>query len=308
MGWTPEQQRDFLKNDLGPVIKGSKFNSTKILMMDDQRFSVVVWSQIILGDPESAKYVDGIGLHWYANPYTPPFPLNVAHNMFPEYFMINTEACTGYLHFIPGIEPVVMGSWERAQLYAHNIIEDLNHWLTGWVEWNLILDMKGGPNWAGNMVDAPIIVDATVGEAYKQPMYYAMGHFSKFVTEDSIRISHSGKELQTLEVLSVLRPDNKVVLVIYNSGNKIVPLKIKDSQQEGSIMVDIEPNSINTIAYSSLSKGPEVSTIKEPEVSTIKEPEVSTFKEPGQVGAANKIASGIIPLVTIFCALINRIY
>lgn len=73
--------------------------------------------------------------------------------------MINTEACTGYLHFFPGIDPVVLGSWERAEYYAHNIIEDLNHWLTGWVEWNLVLDTTGGPNWAGNQVDSPVIFD-----------------------------------------------------------------------------------------------------------------------------------------------------
>lgn len=71
--------------------------------------------------------------------------------------MLNTEACAGYM---PGVRDVILGSWERAELYAHNIIEDLNHWLSGWVEWNLVLDMTGGPNWASNEADAPIIIDA----------------------------------------------------------------------------------------------------------------------------------------------------
>jgi len=55
-----------------------------------------------------------------------------------------------------------------------------------------------------------------IAEAYKQPMYYAMGHFSKYVTENSVRVSNSGKKMKTLEVLSVLRPDDKIVLVVYN--------------------------------------------------------------------------------------------
>ena len=49
--------------------------------------------------------------------------------------------------------------------------------MTGWTDWNLCLDLTGGPNWVGNTVDAPIIVNATSQEYYKQPMFYAMAHF-----------------------------------------------------------------------------------------------------------------------------------
>jgi glucosylceramidase len=56
-------------------------------------------------------------------------------------------------------------------------LQDLNHWVTGWTYWNLALSLLGGPNWANNYVDAPIIVNSTADEFYKQPMFYAMGHF-----------------------------------------------------------------------------------------------------------------------------------
>ena len=48
----------------------------------------------------------------------------------------------------------------------------MNNWVTGWVDWNLVLDEKGGPNWAGNTVDSPIIVNSTVDEFYKQPVVF----------------------------------------------------------------------------------------------------------------------------------------
>ena len=48
--------------------------------------------------------------------------------------------------------------------------------------------MLGGPNWANNNVDAPIIVNPEEGEFYKQPMYYALGHISKFIVPGSVRI------------------------------------------------------------------------------------------------------------------------
>ena len=52
--------------------------------------------------------------------------------------------------------------------------------ILGWTDWNIALDMQGGPNWAGNFVDAPIIVNEAEGEFYKQPMYYALGHISRY--------------------------------------------------------------------------------------------------------------------------------
>ncbi|XP_042855799.1 putative glucosylceramidase 3 [Penaeus japonicus] len=88
----------------------------------------------------------------------------------------------------PDDEKVLLGSWGRAESYAKNIIEDVNHWVTGWLDWNLALDTTGGPNWAANRVDAPIIVNATADEFYKQPMFYALGHFSKFVPGGSVHV------------------------------------------------------------------------------------------------------------------------
>ena len=109
----------------------------------------------------------------------------------------------------------MLGDWRRGEKYIRNIIEDLNHWVVGnpcfmpifynnlyesmilhvplllksnkrimmilgWTDWNIALDMQGGPNWAGNFVDAPIIVNEAEGEFYKQPMYYALGHISRY--------------------------------------------------------------------------------------------------------------------------------
>jgi len=56
-------------------------------------------------------------------------------------------------------------------------LQDLNHWVTGWTDWNIALNLDGGPNWVNNFVDSPIIVNSETDEFYKQPMFYAMGHF-----------------------------------------------------------------------------------------------------------------------------------
>lgn len=98
----------------------------------------------------------GIGLHWYADIMPQVSALDIAHSNFPNHFLLATEACTGAF---PGEHEVLLGSWERAEAYGESIIQDLNHWVVGWIDWNLVLDLNGGPNWVKNYVDAPIIVD-----------------------------------------------------------------------------------------------------------------------------------------------------
>ena len=82
-------------------------------------------------------------------------------------------------------QPIKLGTWSRGEKYANSIIETLSHWVTGWIDWNMALDIKGGPSWNNNHVDAPILVNASADAFYKQPTYYAMGHFSKSVSLNS---------------------------------------------------------------------------------------------------------------------------
>lgn len=90
----------------------------------------------------------------------------------------------------------------------------MNHWVQGWIEWNLALDTTGGPTWAANYIDAPIIVNKAKDEFYKQPMFYAIGHFSKFISRDSTRIKLS--QSTVIKTVGFKRPDGAVVIVMYN--------------------------------------------------------------------------------------------
>lgn len=85
----------------------------------------------------------------------------------------------------------------------------------GWVDWNLALDTKGGPNWVQNYVDALIIVDATKDVFYKQPTYYVMTHFSKFIPRNSIKIEAKTKNDNILAT-AFITSDNQKVVLLYN--------------------------------------------------------------------------------------------
>lgn len=92
----------------------------------------------------------------------------------------------------------------------------MNNWLVGWVDWNLALNEEGGPTYIKNFVDSPIIVNEAKDEFYKQPMFYAIGHFSKFLTPGSVRIENSVSPANVLETVSVKRPDQSIAIVVLN--------------------------------------------------------------------------------------------
>ncbi|XP_076356538.1 lysosomal acid glucosylceramidase-like [Tachypleus tridentatus] len=248
LGFTPESQRDFIKFHLGPTLEKAGFgpDKLKLMIMDDQRPLLPKWAEKVLQDPVAAKYVSGIGFHWYMNSVAPAKLLDITHKMFPSKFILATEACEG--SFPWQINKVILGSWERAESYAHDIIQDLLHWSVGWVDWNLALDLGGGPNWVNNFVDSPIIVNATAKEFYKQPMYYVLGHFSKFIPRGSYRIGVSQIGSSGLEVAAFMTVNRTLVLVVVNRNANPVNLMIMDPEL-GHVVNTVSSHSIQTYIW-----------------------------------------------------------
>ncbi|KAG9345415.1 hypothetical protein JZ751_009962 [Albula glossodonta] len=200
LGFTPETQRDWVSMDLGPAITSSQHPHTQILILDDNRLLLPHWAKV--------------------------FSLSTTHHLYPDFYLFGTEACAG---FMPCCRGVKLGSWDRAEDYAHDIIEDLNHYVTGWTDWNLALDLGGGPNWVKNFVDSPIIVDRKQDVFYKQPTFYIMGHFSKFLLEGSQRVGVSFSSDSHLETTAFIRPDGSRVMTVLNRTNKDVQFEVWDS-------------------------------------------------------------------------------
>lgn len=57
-----------------------------------------------------------------------------------------------------------------------------------------MLNTEGGPNHLNNMCDAPIIVDKENDSYIVQPIYYHIGHFSKFIHPGAVRLLTSVSE------------------------------------------------------------------------------------------------------------------
>ncbi|XP_065174654.1 lysosomal acid glucosylceramidase-like isoform X2 [Sycon ciliatum] len=250
MYFSAETERDFVKTDLGPTLAAHGHQDVKLMILDDQRIFLPGFAKTVLSDPDAAKYVSGVAVHWYLDAVASSSDLEETHDSFPDKFLLSSEACEELV--------VKLGSWARGIHYANDIIKDLNHWVVGWTDWNLALNGTGGPNWAHNYVDSPIIVNPSKDEFYKQPMYYAIGHFSAFILPGSVRIHTDLSEpflSWDLETVSFLTPaaisglqQDLVTTVILNKHNTAQTVVFYDPSA-GYIERDVQANSIVTIQY-----------------------------------------------------------
>lgn len=205
--YTAAEERDFVRDHLGPAMHAAGLSDVRIVIWDHNRDVVFERASTVLSDPEAARYVWGTGLHWYAGDYFDQ--LEQLHRAFPEHHLIFTEGC-----WEGGVK---LGQYDRAGRYAHQIIGDLNHFCEAWIDWNMVLDQTGGPNHVGNLCDAPVIVDTGTGEVHTQTSWHAIGHFSRFIRRGARRIGR-GRFDDTLESTAFQNPDGSIALVVLNTA------------------------------------------------------------------------------------------
>nr|XP_003230068.2 PREDICTED: glucosylceramidase [Anolis carolinensis] len=246
LGFSAEHQRDFIAQDLGPALANSSHKDIRLIILDDQRILLPHWAEVVLRDPEASRYVHGIGIHWYLDFLAPAGPtLSSTHRLFPGYFLLSTEASAGSYFWEPR---VILGGWNRGSKYSHSILMNLNNFVTGWTDWNLALNVEGGPNWSKNYVDSPVIVDAAKDVFYKQPMFYHLAHFSKFLPEGTQRIGVQSSQPTGLEFSAFLRTDGSAAVVVLNRNPEDVPFCISDPDV-GHIEAVATANSIQTYLW-----------------------------------------------------------
>ena len=265
MHYSPEEMTDFVQNYLGPKLEADGKGHLKILGYDQNRGGLREWVDVMYKDEASSKYYDGTAIHWYESTYDYfPEELQYAHQKAPDKYLIQTEACVDaevpvwkddkwywkkeatdwgydwreeekkYLH--PKYAPV--------NRYARDIIGCLNNWVDGWVDWNMVLDTKGGPNWANNWCIAPVIVDPEKDEVYYTPLYYVMTHFSKFIRPEAkvIKAKKTDKELM---VAAAKNPDGSIAVVVFNEGK--TPKNFNLVHNDFAKNISISPQAIQTI-------------------------------------------------------------
>ncbi|XP_011703009.1 PREDICTED: glucosylceramidase-like isoform X2 [Wasmannia auropunctata] len=245
MQWSPEEERDWIVEHLAPTLhRNNQFRNIKIFSLDDNRLSLPYWPKIVFQDQKARNIVAGITMHFYYDDKISPSVLSEIKRLYPEKLLIYTEACNGVLEE----KRVILGSWKRGETYAKNIIENMSHWVSAWIDWNMALNTDGGPTYIGNYVDSPIIVNSTADEFYKQPMFYVLGHFSKYVPAKSVRIGTTSENIEGIQNIAFSTPDKAVVLVILNLNEEEKEILVNDPVK-GTTKIKILGKSITTMKY-----------------------------------------------------------
>lgn len=246
LGITREDYITFFKLYLGPMMRQRGLSDIKLMMLDDNKGYAPNYVKLMLEDKEAAKYISGIAIHWYMNDEYEN--LNFISKYYPEKFILPTEACNGFLPFQVHALP---GNWDRGVAYMYDIIKTLQKNAAGWVDWNMALDLTGGPSWIKNNLDSPIIVNTNRDEYYKSPMFYAIGHFSRFIEPGSRRLDFrlaNARYDYPFEAVGFYTPKKYIVIVVLNANSCPVQFKIIVDRKLVR-MVQIRANSFNTIVF-----------------------------------------------------------
>ena len=265
MHYTPDEMTNFVQNYLGPKLAADGKGYLKILGYDQNREHLKEWVDSQYKNEETSKYFDGTAIHWYASTFEVfPEELQYAHNKAPDKLLIQSEACIdaevpvwqddawywkkeatdwGW-SWAPEKDKHLHPKYAPVNRYAKDIIGCLNNWVDGWVDWNMVLDKQGGPNWFKNWCIAPIIVDPELDEVYFTPLYYVMAHFSKYMRPGATVIGVDSSD-KNIMVSAVKNQDESIVLVIFNEGNLEKEFLI--SLGEKSASISISPQAIQTI-------------------------------------------------------------
>ena len=214
--YTAEEERDFVRDHLGPALHAAGHADVKLLVWDHNRDLLVERATPIFADVEAARFVWGAALHWYVSE---DFSQSSAlHAAFPDKHILFTEGC-----WEGGVK---LGKWDRGERYARNMIGDLRNWVCGWIDWNMVLDTRGGPNHVNNWCDAPVLVDHETGEVHYQSSFYYIGHFSRFVKPGARRVASSAPHPDVATVAFV-NPDGELVVVALNETDEAVSFTLK---------------------------------------------------------------------------------
>lgn len=214
--YSAEEERDFLKHFLGPTLHREGLANKKIIAWDHNRDLIYQRASTMLTDPQAAKFVWGIGYHWY-EPWSGGEPMfdnvRLVHETFPNTNLIFTEGC------VDKFDAQKLGEWKFGEQYGRSMINDFNSGTVGWTDWNVLLDERGGPNHVGNFCFAPVHANTKTGELNYLSSYYYIGHFSKFIQPGAKRIASSPSRSQLLST-AFKNPDGKIVVIVMNMSDK----------------------------------------------------------------------------------------
>lgn len=222
------EEMEFVRDYLGPVMKEQGLSDVEIYIWDHNKEIMYERAKDILKDEKAAEYIAGVGFHWYTGDHFEA--VSLVREQYPDKELLFTEGCVEYSRFMDSNDVY------KAEMYAHDILGNLNAGMNGYIDWNLVLDEKGGPNHVNNLCAAPIMCDCNSGTYEKRLSYYYVGHFSKYIHCGARRIAVT-KYTDQIEVTAFLNPDGEKVVVLLNKQNSDIPVVLREYGKGSELIV-----------------------------------------------------------------------
>ena len=232
MYMTAEQQRDFIKNNLGPAFQTANL-STKIIVYD-HNCDKPEYPLTILADTEASKFVDGSAFHLYAGNI---LILNNVHNAYPDKNVYFTEQWTGSTGTFSGDL-----MWHTKNV----VIGSMRNWSKIALEWNIANDAAFNPHTPGGCTQCKGAITINNSETFTRNVgYYIIAQASKFIPQNSVRISST--ESGNLSTVAFKTPAGKIALIVLNDGANNETFNIKYNDKVAT--TSLSANSVATYIF-----------------------------------------------------------
>jgi len=284
MEFTADELRTFIGAHLGPQLRKQGLADVKVIQFDHNRdANALAFSEAVLGDPAAAAVTWGTGLHWYSTTTGVQTQLlDALHQRFPTKALLHTEGCIDGIgtqdsspngaflgwkndawwwsasatdwgfYWAPPEEKAAHPRYVPVHRYARDLVEGLNHWFVGWIDWNLVLDRNGGPNHVNNLCAAPVMVDTATGEIYVTPLLDVLTHFSGYLQPGDrvveVKTATPGLAVDAFHATAAVSQDGQQLTVIaFNASNRPLDYRIQSGGLQAP--VHIPANAIQTLRF-----------------------------------------------------------
>lgn len=236
--YTGEEERDFIRDHLGKTLRKEGLGDVEVYLWDHNKERLVERTSVVMDDKAAAKFVRGAAFHWYSGSHFEA--LSIVSQKYPGIKLLLSECCVG-VSWRKSSDP-----WRQGEIYGHDIIGNLNHGMTGWIDWNVLLDEQGGPNHVNNFCNAPITGDTQNDTIEFNASYYYIGHFSKFIRPGARRIATSSYR-SDLEATAFKNPDGTYAVVVINATDAAHNFSLRHRNEIAPC--SLPPRSIATFVY-----------------------------------------------------------
>ncbi|WP_077319648.1 glycoside hydrolase family 30 protein [Virgibacillus proomii] len=224
--YTNEQEAYFAVKVLKKILSASGYDHIELYIWDHDKDGLIEWADQTFRNSEYRHAIDGIAFHWYTGDHFEQ--ISYLAKAYPEKDLLFTEGCVPQEGFDHNTQE------KHGKVYIHDLIGNFKHGMNAFIDWNILLDMDGGPNHMGNTCEAPIQYDGDNQKLHVNLSYYYIGHFSRFVKKGA-HVVYSSAYDHSIEQVAFINPEGGKVLVAYNASDDSKAFRVIDKDVETSI-------------------------------------------------------------------------